>query len=673
MRILSIAVFLLVFEVDTAAAQREKPFRRGENVELKVHARWVLAEVRQVRPPLYLVATRDSFGDKEFFWRWVDGPRLRRPGSEKEGAGTFDQFEHRVSNDTVSESFKKAKTKYAAEQKAARLDGGASRSGRRAPGPTEPKPAHHDPLSAPPIEGPVVDADRKDLQTLTLDTELGWANAATDPAADVPDRRLAVRLRGSKWPGRPRVWLRGDTAVVRSTVTAGGARSKRPFMAVRVDLSRRRVTGEATFDIATRPEAMGPDGTVVAGWSNGFHLGTRHRVDVWDWATGPPKLRLSFAPAAGATKSKSDVVGLELPVDERLLTVTSDGWLTAWALRGRTVRGLWEVPGVRVYRKQAVWALSPGGRHVAVVTEGGYVLLLDAETGETAAALPDPAPTAQGVVFSSDGRWVLAWGEDQYAAWDLNDRVSVAGVGVAPVAENPEPPMVTPGGAVLWGERAFDALTGTTLAQVIWPGAEQAGPAGGLLATVEDGTPARLWLWPATGRDAPPAATADAQPMRILGAGTAVAIDVENLAATDDERAAVHASWSRLLTERGAVIDDDAAVRLVAVTLRTPITRIYDNPHHSDFEPRKQELTVDALRTRVVVSVDGYGAWQVETYSEPPRLLQRDRGQSVEEAVRASVPEDGPLKFVRKLDLPQSVAVPGGAGTPTLELRTSGG
>jgi len=121
----------------------------------------------------------------------------------------------------------------------------------------------------------------------------------------------------------------------------------------------------------------------------------------------------------------------------------------------------------------------------------------------------------------------------------------------------------------------------------------------------------------------------------------------------------VHASWSRLLTERGAVIDDDAAVRLVAVTLRTPITRIYDNPHHSDFEPRKQELTVDALRTRVVVSVDGYGAWQVETYSEPPRLLQRDRGQSVEEAVRASVPEDGPLKFVRKLDLPQSVAVPG--------------
>ncbi len=32
-----------------------------------------------------------------------------------------------------------------------------------------------------------------------------------------------------------------------------------------------------------------------------------------------------------------------------------------------------------------------------------------------------------------------------------------------------------------------------------------------------------------------------------------------------------------------------------------------------------------------------------------------------------------PLKFVQGLTLPQSVVVPGGAGTPTLELRRSGG
>ena len=83
-------------EAERDARRRVQELRRARDVEFKDNSRWKAATIKQFSDPLFLVATNDNFGEKEFFWKWVGAERLRLPGEAVEGPDTFSQFEESV-------------------------------------------------------------------------------------------------------------------------------------------------------------------------------------------------------------------------------------------------------------------------------------------------------------------------------------------------------------------------------------------------------------------------------------------------------------------------------------------------------------------------------------------------------------------------------------------------
>ena len=325
---------------DTDAPEPEpqpvvRRFKSRQQVEFKVHSRWQPATVKRVVDDLYLVATNDGFGDKEFFWKWVDADRLRAPGEDHEGPDTFSQFEERVGNDSIRDSLRDARKSYKAHL-AKQAQTPRTESGRA------------DPFAPPPASFPTTEADRSTLQTLGLRIGVGPADLTPDPA-DGPDflqRPVAITLRNGK--GRSSITDRVAVSRGRFALAVIEDRpsgSAKALFAERVDLKNGRSIAATAFDFASMPVAISPNGNRIAGRSNGFHSGSFQRLDLWDWSGREPQHQLSFRPADAPERERDgDIDTMQFITDDRLLVLTEGGDLSVWD--AESGRGVWEVTGL---------------------------------------------------------------------------------------------------------------------------------------------------------------------------------------------------------------------------------------------------------------------------------------------------------------------------------------
>ncbi len=150
---------------DAPAEPKAQPrkFRRGQKIELKNHNSWKSARIERVSGELYLVATNDSWGEKQFYWKWVDAARLRTPGEDYEGPDVWSQFEHKLSSDSIQASSRKARAAYQEhknEQKEKEEDKAYKED--------------YDPFAPPPLKVEASEADRSQLQAYMAQPGRGW-------------------------------------------------------------------------------------------------------------------------------------------------------------------------------------------------------------------------------------------------------------------------------------------------------------------------------------------------------------------------------------------------------------------------------------------------------------------------------------------------------------------
>ena len=427
--------------------KRDRPqkrrFKKGQVLEFKVHRRWKQVTVQRVAPPLYLVSTNDSRGEKEFHWKWVDADRLRTPGEDHQGPSVFDQFEHRVNNDSIRDSQRKAKEKYAEHLKEQK---------QKAAGNAGPN-AKADPFAAPQLDHPVTPADRSDLATEPAQSG-EWNQSVIDPAQSTAARSASIRLssgHGQVGERPATLSTRGRFALIALEYRPPG--KPKSLYAEIVDLKSGRSRATFEFDPASLPLAVSPDGRRIAAISNGFHRGTKQRLDLWDVSRKTPQHLISFQPFNAEHSSQNDIKHAFFATPDIVVVLSAGGTLSAWDVS--TGKGLWEVTGLSPH---APAALSPGGKFVAVWLKE-HVLIIDGLTGQTRATLNAPGGAGT-LTFSANGRWLVSAGDNRLRSWDLQERVALpelAGQRVNAVVP-------TDRGRLLLATRVLDPVTGRSAA-----------------------------------------------------------------------------------------------------------------------------------------------------------------------------------------------------------------
>ncbi|MBB6429408.1 PQQ-binding-like beta-propeller repeat protein [Algisphaera agarilytica] len=637
-----------------ATPEREKPrrFRTGQEVELKRHSRWVEAEVKRASPPLYLIATKQGIGVTQFHWEWVDAPRLRTPGEDHEGPDVFSQFGHSVHNDSIRDSLRKAKEAFADHEK---KESQTTRddSGKR------------DPFAPPPFAHPVSEADRLGMEITTVSPGR-WGEVLVDPADETIQRPRTLSLKSgeNRFFEKPVVMqMSGTHALVVIEDTPPGKATT--IYAEKVDIARGRVTGAVEFDAAALPRALSPGGERLASVANGFHIGSKNRLDVWDWSARQPKHLVSFAPFDDRQKSQADIEQVLFVDADTVVVSNRRGVVSAWD--ATTGRGLWEVSGLD--QGSDVLALTPGGEWLAALADGRAVLL-DVRTGEVGATLPGADFRVRSLSFSPDGQTLVAGGRNLVKGWDLLNRVSWPSIGLRPGESGP--PVAADSGLVFAGGWVYDLKTG----QPIWgydmdqDGVSRvkfAAHAGSLVRIGKstelkrDAGPAFvLTAWPLPGRAAKGIDQARAgmdSPTMLLQPGDRVSVDVSKVEASGAEREAIKNALVDQLEGRGVLVADGQAVRVVGVTTTESEQRVYESRGRNPFEPELTKVDAKTRTTRLAIEIDGQPAWAVTSMSQPGWLVTREQGQSVQEAVDASARHDA-AGFLNRVKLPDLIPDP---------------
>ena len=618
-------------EAAREARRRAIELRRADTVEIKVHNRWKPATVRQYQDPLFLISTNDVHGEHEFHWKWVGPERLRVPGEDFEGPDAFGQFDEGVHSAGIQQSLAKARKGYAehlAEQ-AAKAEQAERHGGSRP-----------DPFAAPPLppEQPTTEADRSALQPrplATADAE-GDAAARIDPLPEAAARAggRAVRLEaagGGPFESVKKLDFRGETGLIVLEDAHPGKVAR--IQAERVDLQSGRSRGVAHFDAASLPLAAAPDGSRVLAVSNGFHLGTRSRLDLWAWPrTGDqPEHLVSFVPLPGRGDRAGDLADALLVGERTAVVVGRDGSVSGWDVPD--ARALWAWSGVE---SGAGATLSPGGRLVAVRTDGG-VALLEAATGRCVFSLAGDAEGTGPLAFSADGRFLAATDRSVLTSWDLEAGRVHPNVALPPGVTGPGVPL--PGGRVRVGDRVLEPATGHH---------GRIGPlAAGVTASVADagrvyaiqkaggrsGTQATYTLH----RPDPAAGVADLtlQTELLLQEGDRVSLDASGLAVPSSARDGLVASLREQLAARGVEVTDGEPVRLVATSESETKTLTYEPQGGLPSQRERTDVQATQTTLRFAVEADGLPAWEVrQTFgSHAGGMVSLKEGQTIQQAV----------------------------------------
>lgn len=633
---------------DKVAQKPLRQFRSGQEVELKCHNQWKPVKIKQVAPPLYLIAPDGKMGENQLFWLWVDADRLRTPGENHNGPDVSGQFEKRVASDSIPESKRKAKQAYQQHLlKEAQTTRDAS--GRR------------DPFAAPPFAYEPIDADRSKMQSVSL-TGGDWVAVEADGGARQA-RPFSMTVRAGEnavFESPQALSVAGDFGLV--VIVDSPPNGVKSVFVERFDARSGRSLGDTKTEDGSLPLAIDPTGKRLAGRAQGFHGGSKSRVDVWDWSGPKPTHLVSFTPITSGSKAWRDVEALAFVDPQTLLVHGNDGSVSAWTVGAGQAVGLWEARSERG-RFYAVrdWALSPGGRQVALLT-GDRVLLLDTATGQTLTTLPDADSRLRAVAFSPNGRYVAAAGPGRVKRWNLT--TAEAGPDIALPPGGVVEVMAFDDGSVSAKGRLIDADTGRLLWKHELPVAQQmAASPGQRLAVTRQSVPRKtvysLNGWPLPDPEAARAAEALSPAETLLQDGDTVAIDLRQLETDAETRNAIEAALRQQLEARGVSIVDDAAVRIVGVTTTQSEQKVYEERAFGTPSWEREQTTVDVKTqtTRLAIEADGLPAWAWVTTRSPSSFVTRKEGQSVQEAVDASAVGGG-AKRLSSLRLPEIIPDP---------------
>ncbi|MEM6855820.1 MAG: PQQ-binding-like beta-propeller repeat protein, partial [Planctomycetota bacterium] len=566
-------------EVGGADAEPEasRRFRKGQDVELKKHSRWVDAEIKRASHPLYLVATKDRLGSNQFHWEWVDPDRLREPGEDHEGPDVFSQFGHSVHNDSIKDSLREAQAEYADHLKK------ESQTARDATG-------RRDPFAPPPFDHPVSKADRSRMQSIALGGGQ-WEEAVVDPGEPLPGplRSLSITTRAN--PGS--FFARPDLIEAPGRFALVVIRDEEPGKAKnlyveRFDLARGRSQSAAEFDFASLPRAISPDGQRLAGHVNGRGASSRARLDVWDWSGREPAHVISFEPGESGRRGADNLESIRFAGRDTVVVRTRSGAVSAW--EATTGRGLWEANPPRG-GAQAL-AISPGGA-VAAVAGADEVWLLDAKTGRVRATLPSTVASPTALSFSQNGQTLVAGSADRLQAWDLEARVAHPGVAVAPSAGPSAGAglVVFDDGTVVWRGQTFDPATGALGATYRLAAGFNAGVGLRLIgmdrAARDERRVLNVWALPV------PQAEGVAAPRLILQRGDAVRIDTSGLEGSADLRRQATQQLTAWATARGLTVSRQAEVTLVAETTTRSEMEVYETDELFPSQRTQSDVRVD--------------------------------------------------------------------------------
>jgi WD40 repeat protein len=202
------------------------------------------------------------------------------------------------------------------------------------------------------------------------------------------------------------------------TFAAGGDHFLRLF-----DARTHEQLAEAAVDGTAMRTAFTKDGSqlivVVAPGSSSTHLGTADaQITIRDAATLDPIGRSiepeAFVGAYVGTWYASPQFAVT-PDDRFLITASEDGELALWDLRSRRKTRTWRIEAGLA----PALAVSPDGLTVAVGIKHG-VQLVDVRSGTVRTAASDSAGSPSWVLFSPDGKMVVATNRDRtVTSWDV--------------------------------------------------------------------------------------------------------------------------------------------------------------------------------------------------------------------------------------------------------------
>lgn len=623
------------------AEQKAGPrrFKRGQQVELKDHNDWKSATIKNVSGELYLVATNDSWGEKPFWWKWVDAARLRMPGEDYEGPDVWGQFEVGVGNDSIRDSARKAKQAYQ-EHKQEMAEDAADEADADS----------NDPFAPPKLPYEESEPDRSAMQRFEAQPGAGIEAVKPDPDESIRLRSMSIRLRsgtGAFFENTKSISASGPYALV-SVEDAPPGKTKKMYVE-RFDMSADRSTGSASIDAATLPTAISTDGQLIAGHANGFHGGTKSRLDVWSWQGDKPEHMVSFTPFEGGRGHSNDIAGIAFIDNERVLTVGRGGVVSLW--QARSGEGLWETWGFSA--NGTAWALSPGRKYLACATQSG-VMVLDVDSGKCLAMLPGEFGWVRSMSFSGSGRYLAAAGAGWFKVWDFEASAALPSVAVA---SHPMRDVVMfDSGQVLVDKRLYDAKTGRYVwafempdnivsaaydSRLLLTTRGQRGQRGGF----------RVWSLPARAADA----SGDGGE-RLLDRGSSVSIDLRGLAVSGKERQALMDQLTAEMQRRGVTVSNGRPVRLIATTTNKSESRTYESVGGMR-GPEEHKVNVTLQQIRFAIEVDGQTAWaQMATYA-PSDFVRIEEGQSMQQAVDESGKGDA-AGFIGGLKVPDIVPDP---------------
>jgi hypothetical protein len=622
-------------DVEPTPRERPRTFRRGQTVELKDGRRWKPAQVKQVAPPLYLVATDDAFGRQEFHWAWVDAPRLRNPGEDFEGADAFSQFEEKVLNDTIRQSQRRATAAYEDHQKKQQQTARDEETGER------------DPFAPPPFDHPVSEPDTGEMKDLRL-IDAGWDQVRVDPAPAGRVRTLSIdsQLPAGSFFARPeRVATAGGSALlVIKDEPPGGAQT---LLIERFDLDRGRSAAAMEVDAASLPMALSPDGRGVVGRSNGFHLGSKHRLDFWHWAGRELEHRRSFVPKPEGNfgNRSADIAAAAFAGPSLVVVETGYGSgreLSAWTYPEGVGRWRMIEPG----RGIDAWAVSPGGNAVAVAA-GGRLGLVDSESGHTALTLPGLHFDPKQLAFSPDGRYLAAAGPDRVKLWNLADRRALPSVAVAPAAGGRGSTLIVSDAGVLhWQRRLLDAARGAVRPAVVAQGSgPSAANAGRWTRAAAEGAREKqmsLHVWAID--EVTAAAAAEASPTRLLPPGTAVRLDTSGLGGSAEVRERFNELLLQAVADRGLSVNPQAPLALIAQTTTQSREETYETDELFPDQRQQSQVQVKTQVTHLELRINDQPAWRVTAVAGSSGRVALQEGQSMQSAVDASLDEDAGVR-----------------------------
>ena len=626
---------------------REKAlYKVGQKVELYDN-RWKDATVKRAIPPLYLVATNDSWGEDKRWWTWVAAESVRQPGEDREDPDRRTRFEHEVGRkDSLARSHSRAKAAYAKHQ------------------------LEHHPGEVPDLGGegadelarlttPVSEADRSEMQTVFIEA-VGWDTPVVDPVERAVTKNALIKLRSGKndfFDSVQRFDVAGSYAL--AVIEEGGPGEEETIHVERINLVKRKSMGTVVFHGASTPEAISPDGERVASVSTASVWRGGNRLDLWNWAGNKPEHLRSFLPF-GSEGAISQVLFL---TPDTVLTRSKSGSLSVWEVG--TGRGVWEAEGVG---KDADVVLSPG-RNVLALIWGKQILLIDALTGEPRGSLPEAKFEINAVSFSADGKTLVAGGEGRIQGWNLEDGQAWPNIGMR--GEWSPEPVAFDGGYALADGWVYDLTNG----RPVWAynielnssRAERQAGGGRLLALYKDRTKERdagpayavaAWVVPtASSRDGLEKMRAGDPPTLLFRDGDQVSIDLSKLGGKRKERDEIEASLTKQLEARGVTVAKDQPVRIVGVTTSKSEKRSYRKIGESPFKGGTA-VNVTTKSTRLAIEVDGVTAWSRTMGSSGGWNVSIKEGQSIQSAVNESVNQYDPTALFNYVTLPDLLPDP---------------